>query len=170
MQLSQTKYDNTIMICIEFFIRKSILIFLGVPFLGGGPPKIPPFSGSDSERLERGPQCSARRRNFQKSLRTIVVLRIVYNPTGTNDTSSQCGAPTKRPKKCRFCPTRSAFWVSVAGHRGFWEKVSFHFRIPKPIRRTQIVRKAFWKIHLRAEMWGRFFSPFKVKSETTFHF
>ena len=43
--------------------------------------KIPTFSGSGSERLERGPQYAARRRNFQKSLITFVVLRIgsVFN-------------------------------------------------------------------------------------------
>ena len=48
--------------------------------MGGRPPKIPTFSGFDPERLERGPQYSARRRNFQKSLRTVAVLRWGYNP------------------------------------------------------------------------------------------
>ena len=82
-------------------------------------------------------------------------------PPNTND------APTKKPKNGRFCPTRVGFWVSVAGHRGFWEEGSFHFRIPQHIRRTQLVRKVFWKIHLRTEIWGRFISPFEVTSETT---
>ena len=67
------------MIYIEFCIRQSILNFLGVSyFFGGRPPKIPTFSGSEPKRLERGPQCSSRRRNFQKLLHTIVVLRIGY--------------------------------------------------------------------------------------------
>ena len=66
----------------------------------GGPPKIPTFSGSDSERLERGPQCSARRRNFQKPLRTIVVLRSGYIPTGRKCTSSQYPrCPMQKTKK-----------------------------------------------------------------------
>ena len=34
------------------------------------PSKISIFSGSDPERLERGPQCLARRKSFQKPLRT----------------------------------------------------------------------------------------------------
>ena len=79
-------------------------------FLGGGPPKIPTFSGSDSERLERGPQCSARRRNLQKPLRTIVVLRIAYNPTRRNDSSSQYPrCPHQKNKNDGFCPTRGGF-------------------------------------------------------------
>ena len=79
------------------------------------------------------------------------------------------GALTKKIKG-RFCSTLGGVWVSVAGHRSFWEEVSFHFRIFQHISRTQIVRKAFWKFHLRADIWGRFIGPFEVKSETLVHF
>ena len=101
MSSSQTKFDDKIMIYIEFCIRKSILnLGGGALFLGVRPPKTLIFSGSDSERLERGPQCSARRRNFQKPLRTIVVLRWGYIPTGRNDTSSQYPrCPMQKTKK-----------------------------------------------------------------------
>ena len=89
------------MIYIEFCIRQSILNFLGVSyFFGGRPPKIPTFSGSEPKRLERGPQCSSRQRNFQKLLHTIVVLRIGYIPTGRNYTSSQYPqCPMQKTKK-----------------------------------------------------------------------
>ena len=80
--------------------KKHLKFLGGALFLGGRSPKIPTFSGSDSERLERGPQCSARRRNFQKPLRTIVVLRSGYIPTGRNDTSSQYPrCPMQKTKK-----------------------------------------------------------------------
>ena len=89
------------MIYIEFCIRKSILNFLGCLIFGGQPPpKIPTYSGSDPERLERGPQYSARRRNFQKSPRTFVVLRIGYNPREKNCSSFQYPrCPTQKTKK-----------------------------------------------------------------------
>ena len=114
--------------------KEHLKFFWGALFLGDSPLKIPTFSRSYSERLERGPQCSARRRNFQKLLRTIVVLCIGYNPTGRNDTSSQYPrCLMQKTKKRPFCPTRGWFWVSAARHRGFWEEVSFRIRILQPI-------------------------------------
>ena len=67
--------------------------------MGDRPPRIPTSSGSDPERLERGPQCSSRRRKFRKLLHTIVVLRIGYIPTRRNYTSSlypQCPMQKKQ--------------------------------------------------------------------------
>ena len=87
MVLSQTKCDDKIMIYIEFCVRK--IKFLECLIFRGWSPKISTFSGSDSKRLERGPQCSAHRRNFQKPSRTFIDLRIGYNPTERTDTSSQ---------------------------------------------------------------------------------
>ena len=46
-----------------------------------------------------------------------------------------------------------------------WQKFnSFNVEFP------HVVRKAFWKFHLRSEIWGRFIGSFEVKSETTVHF
>ena len=157
---------------LNFAPERASETFWGALFLEDSPPKIPTFSGSDSERLKRGSQCSAQRRSFQKPLRTIAVMRIDYNPTGRNDTSSQyprCPMQEKT-KKWLFCPTWGGFWVSVAGHRGFWEEVPFHFSIPHPIRRTQTVGKGFWKFNIRAEIWGRFCWPFGTKSEKIIYF
>ena len=68
---------------------------------------------------------------------------------------SAVGAPYK--KNGRFCPTRGDFWVSVAGHCGFQEEVSFGFMTPQPQHRTQIryiVCKVFWKNIRLVEIWG----------------
>ena len=65
------------------------------------------------------------------------------------------GAPYKKPKNSRFCPTRSGFSILVAGHRRFWPEVWFLFIIPKPQCRTQIVCKVFWKFLRQAEFCGR---------------
>ena len=118
MTLNQTKFDDKIII-IEFCIRKIVLTFLGMPyiFLGGGTAKSLTFCESGSEYLERGPQCLARWRNFQKPLRTIVVLRIGYNLTGRNDTSSQYPQCLNQ-KNGRFCPTQGGGGASRVSGRG----------------------------------------------------
>merc|ERR1711966_534173 len=88
------------MIYIKFYIKKHLKKIWGVLFLGGRPPKIPTFSGAAPERLERGPQDSARWRNFQKSQRTFVVLRIGYNPSTFRHVSRQNPrCPTQKTKK-----------------------------------------------------------------------
>ena len=75
--------------------------------MGRRSPKIPTFSGSAPERLKRGPQYSARWRNFQKSQPTFVVLRIDYNPSTFRHVSRQNPrCLTQKTKKCRFC----SFW------------------------------------------------------------
>merc|ERR1711966_210163 len=80
--------------------KKHLKILGEVLFLGGRPLKIPTFSGSDPERLERGPLYSARRRNFQKSPRTFVVLRTGYNPSTFRHVSRQNPrCPTQKNKK-----------------------------------------------------------------------
>ena len=80
--------------------KKHLKLFWGVLFMGGQAPKIPNFSVSDPERLERGPQYSARRRNFQKSQRTFVVLRWGYNPSTFRHVSRQNPrCPTQKTKK-----------------------------------------------------------------------
>ena len=91
------------MIYSEFCIQKSILIFLGASYFWvAGPPK---------SRLVAGPTpYSARRRNFQKSLRTIVVLRIGYNPREKSAAHPNTrGAPTKKQKNGHFCSTWGGF-------------------------------------------------------------
>ena len=55
------------MIYVELCIQKRIFKpFRGVFYLGDRPPKIPMFSGSDPERLEREPQYSSRQNNLKK--------------------------------------------------------------------------------------------------------
>ena len=97
------------MIYIKLCIQKNIPNVFGVScFFGGRPPKIPTFSGSAPERLERGPQYSARRRNFQKSQRTFVVLRLGYNPSTFRYVSRQ------NPR----CPTQKTKKSAVLAHFG----------------------------------------------------
>ena len=94
--------------------------FLGVSyFYWGHAPKTLTFSGSDPERLERGPQYSARRRNFQESPRTIVVMRLVYNPSKRKCTSFQYPrCLNQKTKRGPFLPISAPFSTKWLGHRG----------------------------------------------------
>ena len=127
------------MIYIKFCIRKSILKLFGVSFLGGKVPKILTFSGSAPERLERGPQYSARRRNFEKRQRTFVVLRLGYNPSQRNDASFQNPrCPTqKNKKKCRFCPFWHCFQPNGWGTVGIGMRRNFFSWDCSPIAELQ---------------------------------
>ena len=92
----------------------------GVLFFGGRPPKVPTFSGSGPERLERGPQHSACRRNFQKSLRKFVVLRIGYNLREKSAAHLNTrGAPTKKQKSAVFACFGAVFNQMVGAMRIF---------------------------------------------------
>ena len=115
--------------------KKHLKFFWGASFLGGGPPKIPTFSGSDSERLERGPQCSARRRNFQKPLHTIVVLRWGYNPTERNYISSQYPrCPMQKTQKTAvFAQLGVVFESRWRGIAVFGRRCNFTSGSPSPI-------------------------------------
>ena len=99
--------------------KKHLKKFGGVLFFGGRPPKIPTFRGCAPERLERGPQSSAHRRNFQKTQCSFVVLRCGYNPSMFHHVSSQHPrCPTQKNKKSAvFCPFRHRFqpngWVTA---------------------------------------------------------
>ena len=100
------------MIYIEFCIQKSILKLFGdVFFLGGRPSKIPTFSESDPEHLERGPQYSARRRNFQEKPTCVCSSAIGLQ---SHHVWSRLIPPLavphpKKTKKCHFCPFRYRF-------------------------------------------------------------
>ena len=113
----------------------------------GMPPKIPTFSRSDLERLERGPQYSARRRNFQKILRTIVVLRIGYNPSQRNDASFQYPqCPNQENKKCHFCPFWHCFQPNGWGTAVFKMSCSFVDLSSSPIAELKTYVSLFEKI------------------------
>ena len=106
---------------------KHLNFFGGVLFLGDRPPKIPTFSGSGPERLERGPQYSARRRNFQKSLRTFVVLRIGYNPRERNHASFQYPrCPNQKTKKSAVVAQLGTVFNQMGGAPRFlrWDVIS----------------------------------------------
>ena len=90
--------------------KKHLNFFGGVLFLGDSPPKIPTFNGSDPERLERGPQYSARRRIFQKSQRTCSpAMGLQPQRKKTAAHSNTRGAPAKKPKKVPFLPVSAPF-------------------------------------------------------------
>ena len=90
------------------------------------PPKIPTFSGSHSKRLERGPQYSVSRRNFQTSPCMFVVLRLSYNPSQRNDASFQyLRRPTQKAKKVPFRPIWHRFQPNSWGTAVF--KMRSHF-------------------------------------------
>ena len=123
---------------------------VGVLFLGVAPPQIPTFSGSDSKRLERGPQHSARRRNFQRSPRTFVVLRLSHNP------SQWClilipAVTHPKSQKVPFLPDLAPFSTKWLGPRGFQDEASFRRLIIQSRRRTENIRGDFWKFCLWAE-------------------
>ena len=135
--------------------KKHPKFFEGVLVLEGNPPEIPIFSGFDPERLERGPQYSARRRNFQKIPRTFVVLRWGYNPSQRNDASLQyprCPKQKQKTKKVPFSAILAAFSTRWLEHRGFQNEASFRWLILQSHRRTEIMRQLFWKFCLRAEI------------------
>ena len=114
------------MIYIEFCIWKSILNFLGVSYFWGDSPQIPTFSGFDPKCLERGPQYSARRRNFQKSQLTFAVLRIGYNPSQRNYTSFQYPrCPIQKTKKSAFFGRFGTVFNQMGGAPGFsrWDVI-----------------------------------------------
>ena len=111
------------MIFIEFCILKS--------------PKPLTFSGSGSERLERGPQYLARRRNFQKGQRTLVVLRWRYNPREKVQLIPIPTVPHPKNKKVLFSPVLAAFSTKLVEHRGFQDELHFRRPIFQPRRRTE---------------------------------
>ena len=134
------------MIYIEFCIRTSILKNLGVSyFWGASPPKSRLLAGlTDPERLERGPQHSARRRNFKKTLRTIVVLRWGYTPREKKCSSSQYPrCPDQKTKKVPFLPVSAPFSAKWVGHHGFQDELHFRRLILQSHRRTENLRGDF---------------------------
>ena len=141
--------------------------------MGGRPFKFLTFSCSDPKSLERGPQCSARRRNFQKLLHTIVVLRIGYIPTGRNYTSSQYSqCPMQKTKKMAiFGQLGVVFESQWRGIAVFGRRSNFTSGSPSPyVRRTQLACKDFCKFLRRAEIEGRLCGPFGPKSEKAVQF
>ena len=151
--------------------KKYLNFFGGVLFLGGMSPKTPTFTGSDPERLERGPQYSARRRTFQKSPRTFVVLRLGDNPSQRKCTSfqyPQC-PNEKKTKKCRFCPFRHWFQPNGQGTAVF-KMSSLSLTYPPIQTQNWKCTWDFWKFCLWAEIMGCFCRPFEAQSEKLVHF
>ena len=111
--------------------------------MAGRSPKIPTFSGSDPERLERGPQCFARRRNFQKSPHAFVVLRLGYNPSQRKYTSSFQYPCCPNQKTKMFLPVLALFSTKWLGHSSFQDKLSFHWLSSSPDAKLKTYKGIF---------------------------
>ena len=144
------------MICIEFCIQKRILKFFGGSyFLGERLLNIPTFSRSDPKRLERGPQYSDRRRNFQKSQRTFVVLRWGYNPSTFRHVSRQNPrCPTQKTEKSAVFARFGTVFSQMVGAPRFstWDVTKLAYPPVQtqnwkctwgPILKTNIVRTSY---------------------------
>ena len=127
-------------------------------------PKYPPFlryrdqcfGSRYAERPCWRPPYAAPRRNFKKSPRQVLILRLIWCFLQRNDS-----LPTKRPmpphiaEKRQFLTNSRCFSAICGGIGGFVGKVSFLCRILQSRRRTRTGRGDFLKFLRGAAHCGR---------------
>ena len=158
MSSSQTKFDDKIMIYIEFCIRKRILNLGGVPYFQGAvPPKSQFLAGLTPNAQKEGHSARPVGGIFKNPyvLLQFCVLATFRQGEMTPPPNTR-GAPCKKPKKVPFLPNSGRFSAKAVGHRRFWEEAQFLPRNLIVQRRTTIVSERFGKNVRRAEIWGRF--------------